>query len=45
MLNRAARARVNRALFELINWDRLKWLDAPCPFYDWQDNQLDKQPE
>jgi hypothetical protein len=27
---------VHRALFDPHNWTLLKWLDAPCPFYDWR---------
>ncbi len=27
---------VHRALFDLKNWSLLKWLDEPCPFYDWR---------
>ena len=28
---------VHRALVDLKSWKLLKWLDAPCPFYDWHD--------
>jgi hypothetical protein len=27
---------VHRALFDPHSWTLLKWLDAPCPFYDWR---------
>jgi hypothetical protein len=27
---------VHRALFDPSNWTLLKWLDEPCPFYDWR---------
>ncbi len=27
---------VHRALFDPNNWTLLKWLDEPCPFYDWR---------
>lgn len=26
---------VHRALVNLTSWKLLKWLDEPCPFYDW----------
>ena len=28
--------RVHRALVDLNNWTLLKWLDDPCPFFDWR---------
>jgi len=27
---------VHRALFDPNTWTLLKWLDEPCPFYDWR---------
>jgi hypothetical protein len=27
---------LHRALFDLQNWNLLKWLDEPCPFLDWR---------
>jgi hypothetical protein len=27
---------VHRALIDLRNWQLLKWLDDPCPYYDWR---------
>jgi hypothetical protein len=27
---------VHRAIFDLKTWSLLKWLDEPCPFYDWR---------
>ncbi|WP_319429602.1 PAS domain-containing protein [Mycobacterium sp. RTGN5] len=27
---------VHRALIDLSNWQLLKWLDDPCPYYDWR---------
>jgi len=27
---------VHRALIDLSNWQLLKWLDEPCPYYDWR---------
>lgn len=26
----------HRALVDLSNWQLLKWLDDPCPYYDWR---------
>jgi len=31
-----ARPGVHRAIIDLDNWTLIKWLDAPCPFYDWR---------
>lgn len=42
ILNGLAQAGVHRALFDLNNWTLLKWLDAPCPFYDWRGSHTDK---
>ena len=36
ILRGLARPGVHRALFEPHTWTLLKWLDAPCPFYDWR---------
>lgn len=36
ILNGLAQAGVHRALVDLNNWTLLKWLDEPCPFYDWR---------
>jgi hypothetical protein len=36
ILNGLARPGVHRALVDLTSWKLLKWLDDPCPFYDWR---------
>jgi hypothetical protein len=36
ILSGLAQPGVHRALFNLKNWTLLKWLDEPCPFYDWR---------
>lgn len=36
ILSGLAQAGVHRALLDLNNWTLLKWLDEPCPFYDWR---------
>ncbi|MBO0866077.1 MAG: DUF5593 domain-containing protein, partial [Mycobacterium sp.] len=36
ILHGLAQPGVHRALFDLNNWTLLKWLDEPCPFYDWR---------
>jgi hypothetical protein len=36
ILSGLAQPGVHRALFDLNNWTLLKWLDEPCPFYDWR---------
>lgn len=36
ILNGLAQPGVYRALVDLNNWALLKWLDEPCPFYDWR---------
>jgi Family of unknown function (DUF5628)/Domain of unknown function (DUF5593) len=36
ILNGLARSGVHRALVDLNNWTLLKWLDEPCPFFDWR---------
>lgn len=36
ILNGLAQPGVHRALVDLKTWKLLKWLDEPCPFYDWR---------
>jgi hypothetical protein len=36
IVHRLAQPGVHRALFDPKNWTLLKWLDEPCPFYDWR---------
>ena len=36
ILNGLAAPGVHRALVDLNHWRLLKWLDKPCPFYDWR---------
>jgi hypothetical protein len=36
ILHGLARPGVHRALFDPHSWTLLKWLDEPCPFYDWR---------
>ncbi len=36
ILSGLAQPGVHRALFDLKSWTLLKWLDEPCPFYDWR---------
>ncbi|OBI52586.1 hypothetical protein A5707_12175 [Mycobacterium kyorinense] len=36
ILRGLAQPGVHRALVDLNNWTLLKWLDEPCPFYDWR---------
>jgi hypothetical protein len=36
ILNGLAQPGVHRALVDLTSWTLLKWLDDPCPFYDWR---------
>lgn len=36
ILNSLAQPGVHRAMVELNNWTLLKWLDDPCPFFDWR---------
>lgn len=31
-----ARPGVHRAIIDLNTWSLIKWLDEPCPFYDWR---------
>jgi hypothetical protein len=35
ILDGLAQPGVHRALVDLKSWTLLKWLDEPCPFYDW----------
>lgn len=35
ILSGLAQPGVHRALVDLKSWTLLKWLDEPCPFYDW----------
>lgn len=35
ILNGLAQPGVHRALVDLGSWKLLKWLDEPCPFFDW----------
>jgi len=39
ILNGLAQAGVHRALVDLNTWTLLKWLDEPCPFYDWRGSE------
>ncbi|GFG71044.1 PAS domain-containing protein [Mycolicibacter senuensis] len=36
ILHGLAQPGVHRAMVDLIDWRLLKWLDDPCPFYDWR---------
>ncbi|BBZ11696.1 PAS domain-containing protein [Mycobacterium branderi] len=36
ILHGLAQPGVHRALLDLNTWTLLKWLDEPCPFYDWR---------
>ncbi len=36
ILNGMAQPGVHRALVDIGSWTLLKWLDEPCPFYDWR---------
>lgn len=36
ILHGLAQPGVHRAMVDLIDWRLLKWLDEPCPFYDWR---------
>ena len=42
ILNGLAQAGVHRALFDLKTWTLLKWLDEPCPFYDWRGGETER---
>jgi hypothetical protein len=43
ILNGLAQAGVHRALVNPQNWTLLKWLDEPCPFYNWRVSEPDKR--
>lgn len=36
ILTGAAQPGVHRALVDLQTWTLMKWLDEPCPFFDWR---------
>jgi hypothetical protein len=36
VLDSLSQTGVHRALIDLSNWQLLKWLDEPCPYYDWR---------
>jgi hypothetical protein len=36
ILNGLSEPGVHRAIVDLRTWTLLKWLDEPCPFYDWR---------
>jgi len=42
ILSGLARAGVHRALVDLNNWTLLKWLDEPCPFYEWRGSRANR---
>ncbi|BBZ41922.1 PAS domain-containing protein [Mycobacterium conspicuum] len=42
ILNGLAQSGVHRALFDLKTWNLLRWLDEPCPFYDWRGSGTDR---
>jgi hypothetical protein len=41
ILQGLAQPGVHRALFDPYSWTLLKWLDEPCPFYDWRRTAID----
>jgi hypothetical protein len=41
ILNGLAQPGVHRALVDLNTWALLKWLDDPCPFFDWRRTRSD----
>ncbi|BBZ30648.1 hypothetical protein MMAD_49430 [Mycolicibacterium madagascariense] len=43
LLDDHPRPGVHRALVDLQTWKLIRWLDEPCPFFDWRD-QRDGQP-
>jgi hypothetical protein len=43
ILSGLAQPGVHRALFDPKSWTLLKWLDEPCPFYDWRRITADSQ--
>lgn len=40
VLDSLAEPGVHRALVDLKTWKLLKWLDDPCPFYDWRAREV-----
>ncbi|WP_156686373.1 PAS domain-containing protein [Mycobacterium sp. Marseille-P9652] len=42
ILSGLAQAGVHRALVDLDKWTLLKWLDEPCPFYDWRGSKAER---
>jgi hypothetical protein len=36
LLDEPAQSGVHRALVDPDNWTLLKWIDDPCPYYDWR---------
>jgi len=36
ILDGLARPGIHRALVDINSWKLLKWLDDPCPYYDWR---------
>jgi hypothetical protein len=44
ILKGLAQPGVHRALVDLKTWKLLKWLDDPCPFYDWRANEQGEPP-
>jgi len=41
ILNSLAQPGVHRAVVEMNHWTLLKWLDDPCPFFDWRAGEAD----
>ncbi|MGB8407510.1 MAG: PAS domain-containing protein [Mycobacterium sp.] len=41
IVNSLAQNGVHRAMVELNSWTLLKWLDDPCPFFDWRATETD----
>lgn len=44
ILHGLAQPGVHRALVNLSNWRLLKWLDDPCPYYDWRGSDAGRPP-
>ena len=42
ILNGLAQPGVHRALVDLRTWTLLKWLDDPCPYYEWHARESSK---
>jgi hypothetical protein len=42
ILHGLAQPGVHRALIDLNKWTLLKWLDEPCPFYDWRRSAMNE---